>query len=76
VSRTIDRLAADPIPALRAIHTARAAARARAWQLAGAHAPDHAVTAGAPLVIAMAWTPLPPLMRSEPTSKGLRGCAN
>jgi hypothetical protein len=51
VSRAIDRLAADPAAALRAIHTARAAARARAWELAGQHAPDHAIDAGAPLVI-------------------------
>ena len=51
VSRTIDRLAADPIALLRAIDTARAAARAAAWRLAGDHAPDHGVDAGAPLVI-------------------------
>ena len=51
VSRTIDRLAADPIAVLRAIDTARAAARAAAWRLAGDHAPDHGVDAGAPLVI-------------------------
>jgi hypothetical protein len=41
VSRAIDRLADDPVAALRAINTARAAARARAWSLAGGHAPDH-----------------------------------
>ena len=51
VSRTIDRLAADPAAALRAIHTARAGARARAWVLAGEHAPDHGIDAGRPLVI-------------------------
>ena len=51
VSRTIDRLAADPAAALRAINTARAAARTHAWALAGEHAPDHGVDAGAPLVI-------------------------
>jgi hypothetical protein len=51
VSRTIDRLADDPVTALRAIHAARAAARARAWKLAGVHAPDHGIDAGKPLVI-------------------------
>lgn len=51
VSRTIDRLAADAPRALGAISTARAAARARAWQLAGEHAPDHGIDAGRPLVI-------------------------
>ena len=51
VSRTIDRLAEDAERALAAIHTARAAARARAWELAGEHAPDSGVDAGSPLVI-------------------------
>jgi hypothetical protein len=51
VSRAIDRLAQDPVAALRAINTARAAARARAWELAGAHAPDHRIDAGAPLTV-------------------------
>ena len=51
VSRTIDRLAADPVAALRAINGARAAARTHAWALAGDRAPDHGVDAGAPLVI-------------------------
>ncbi len=51
VSRTVDRLAADPVAALRAIHTARAQARAAAWRLAGDHAPDHDISAGSPLVI-------------------------
>jgi hypothetical protein len=51
VSRTIDRLARDAPRALAAINTARAAARARAWELAGRHAPDHQIDAGAPLVI-------------------------
>jgi Transposase DDE domain group 1 len=51
VSRTIDRLAADPITALRAIHTARAQARAATWRLAGDHAPDHDTRAGAPLIV-------------------------
>jgi hypothetical protein len=51
VSRTVDRLAEDAPRALAAISSARAAARATAWRLAGQHAPDHAVDAGAPLVI-------------------------
>jgi Transposase DDE domain group 1 len=51
VSRTIDALAADAPAALAAIDSARAMARARAWQLAGAHAPDHDVDAGNPLII-------------------------
>ena len=51
VSRLIDVLAADAPAALAAIATARAAARTRAWQLAGEHAPDHGVDASAPLVI-------------------------
>lgn len=51
VSRTIDALAADAPAALRAINTARAVARTRAWALAGEHAPDHAASAKAPLII-------------------------
>ena len=51
VSRTIDRLAQDATAALAAIDTARAAARARAWRLAGDHAPDHGIDAGSPLII-------------------------
>lgn len=51
VSRVVDRLAADPTAALRAINTARAAARAAAWQQAGGRAPDHGIANGAPLVI-------------------------
>ena len=51
VSRTIDRLAHDATAALAAIDTARAAARARAWALAGDHAPDYSIDAGRPLVI-------------------------
>jgi len=39
VSRTIDALAADATKVLKAINGARAQARARAWQLAGVHAP-------------------------------------
>ncbi|MDK3258182.1 IS1380 family transposase [Blastococcus capsensis] len=51
VSRTIDALAADAPAALKAINTARAAARAQVWALAGEHAPDHAADAAAPLTI-------------------------
>jgi hypothetical protein len=51
VSRCIDTLAAAPSAALAAIHTARATARARAWRLAGEHAPDHETDAAGPLVI-------------------------
>lgn len=39
VSRAIDRLAQDAVAVLRAINTARAAGRARVWELAGEHAP-------------------------------------
>jgi hypothetical protein len=51
VSRMIDALAADAPAALAAIDAARAALRARVWTLAGEHAPDHATSAAAPLVI-------------------------
>ena len=51
VSRTISALAGDAPRALAAIWAARAAARARAWDLAGKHAPDHDTNAAAPLVI-------------------------
>ena len=40
VSRTVDVLAADAEAALKAIDTARAAARATVWRLAGEQAPD------------------------------------
>lgn len=51
VSRLFATLAADAPKALSAIRAARAAARARAWTLAGAHAPDHDTSASQPLVI-------------------------
>ena len=51
VSRCIDTLAADAPTALAAIAAARATARARAWRLAGKHAPDHGADAAGPLVI-------------------------
>src|SRR6476646_10285942 len=47
VSRLIDTLAADSVMALKAIDTARA----KAWGLAGQHAPDHQRTVKDPLVI-------------------------
>ena len=51
VSRTIDALAADAPRALAAMNTARAAARARVWALAGPDAPDAGADADRPLVI-------------------------
>src|SRR4051794_26050136 len=51
VSRCIDTLAADAPTALPAIAAARAAARKQAWELAGAHAPDHGADAFQPVVI-------------------------
>src|SRR3954452_375299 len=51
VSRLVDALAADAPAALAAINTARAAARGRAWSLAGQHAPDRQASAASPLVI-------------------------
>jgi Transposase DDE domain group 1 len=51
VSRTVDALAADAPAALKAIDAARAAARARAWRLAGEHAPGHDIAADRPLII-------------------------
>ncbi|MCW2666863.1 MAG: transposase [Frankiales bacterium] len=51
VSRTIDALAADAPRALAAINRARAAGRARVWELAGEHAPDHDADAKMPLIV-------------------------
>ncbi len=51
VSRTITALAADAPAALAAIDTARAAGRARAWKVAGVHAPDHGASARTPLIV-------------------------
>lgn len=51
VSRLIDTLAGDTVVALRAINTARAAARAGAWRPTGKHAPDQERTARDPLVV-------------------------
>lgn len=51
ISRAVDVLAGDARRALAAINTARAAARARVWALAGKHAPDHEVSADEPLIM-------------------------
>ena len=51
ISRTIATLATDAPAALAAIDTARAAARARAWTLAGADGPEAASGATSPLII-------------------------
>jgi len=51
VSRTIDALAVDAPAALKGIDTARAAARARVWALAGDQAPDSSAAAENPLII-------------------------
>jgi hypothetical protein len=51
VSRLIGALAADAPAALAAINTARAAARARAWALAGTASPDHGADATTPVIV-------------------------
>ena len=51
VSRTISTLAGDADRVLAAVTAARKVARARAWQLAGEHAPNYAVTADDPLIV-------------------------
>lgn len=51
VSRLVDTLASDADRALRAIDTARAAARAAVWAAAGKHAPDHGASAASPVVV-------------------------
>lgn len=51
VSRLIDTLARDEDTALAAIDTARARARAAAWDLAGEHAPDHDIDPEHPLIL-------------------------
>lgn len=51
VSRTISLLAQHANRVLRAVDTARATARLRAWALAGDQAPDHTVDTKTPLVI-------------------------
>lgn len=51
VSRTLSTLAGDADAALRAINRARAAARDRAWALAGENSPGHGASAAEPLVV-------------------------
>lgn len=51
VSRTIDRLAADPDRVLAAINAATATVRQQVWCLAGDRSPIHAATADSPVVI-------------------------
>lgn len=51
VSRLVDALAGDVDKALAAINMARVAARARAWQLAGEHAPDYGISGDRPLIV-------------------------
>ena len=51
VSRTVSALAKDAPAVLAVINKARAAARARVWGLAGAHAPHAGMDACAPLVV-------------------------
>jgi hypothetical protein len=63
VSRLIDTLAADAPAAFAAINTARAAVRARVWDLAESDAPDHQATASDPLIIDLDGRPPPPPRR-------------
>ena len=51
ISRLISLLAGDAPRVLKAIDIARAGARARAWALAGEHAPDHGASVDRPLVV-------------------------
>ncbi|MDQ2957462.1 MAG: transposase, partial [Actinomycetota bacterium] len=51
VSRLVDTLAADADRALKAIDSARAAARAAVWAAAGQNAPDHNARVEDPVVI-------------------------
>ena len=51
ISRTITTLAADAKSSLKAINTARAAARRRAWDLAGQRSPGHRASASNPVVV-------------------------
>jgi hypothetical protein len=51
VSRTIAALAADADRVLAAIDTARAAARATAWRLAGSRSPGHDASPASPVII-------------------------
>ncbi len=51
VSRLVDTLAADADRVVKAIDSARAAARARVWAGAGEHAPNYAADAANPVII-------------------------
>ncbi len=51
ISRTITTLAKDASKALKAINTARVAARARAWDLAGERSPGQGACASDPIVV-------------------------
>ena len=51
ISRTITALGKDADRVLKAINTARAAARARAWDLAGDAAPNHGIDVDHPLIV-------------------------
>ncbi|MGB3186780.1 MAG: IS1380 family transposase [Ornithinimicrobium sp.] len=51
ISRTIATLAGDADKALKAISTARAAARQAAWEMAGDRSPGHQACAGDPIVV-------------------------
>ncbi|SMY04859.1 hypothetical protein BAURA86_03849 [Brevibacterium aurantiacum] len=51
ITRLIRALAADADQALTAINTARAAARARVWELSGAQAPSYDSDARTPLIV-------------------------
>ena len=51
ISRTITALGKDADRVIAAINTARAAARARAWVLAGDAAPNHDINADHPLIV-------------------------
>jgi len=58
VSRTIAALAKNAPAAVRAINAARAAARKRAWAMAGVHAPDAGTDAKNPLIVELDATPV------------------
>jgi hypothetical protein len=51
VSRLIDTLATDADKVLAALNSARAQVRARAWELAGEHAPDHGISPDHPVIV-------------------------
>jgi hypothetical protein len=74
VSRTIDALAGDAVRALTAIDTARAAARARVWGLAGEHALDHGIDAQTPLVIDLDATLITAHSEKELAAPTYRAC--